>query len=92
MSGFALTNANYAESISLLKGRFGKEQRVINAHMKALLDLPVQSSNVSSLRQLYDTIESHKRSLESLGTKTDTYGGLPISDFGQITTSCHQKS
>ena len=79
MSGFALTNTNYAESISLLKGRFGKEQRVINAHMKALLDLPVPSNNAASLRQLYDTIESHIRGLESLGSKTDTSGGLLVS-------------
>ena len=79
MSGFALTNTNYEESVSLLKGRFGKEQRVINAHMKALLDLPVPSNNAASLRQLYDTIESHIRGLESLGSKIDTFEGLLVS-------------
>ena len=81
MNGFALTNTNYAESVSLLKGRFGKEQRVINAHMKALLDLLVPLNNAASLRQLYDTIlrATYVRGLELLGSKTDTSGGMLVS-------------
>jgi len=76
VSGFTLTNPNYEQSISLLEVRFGKEQRIINAHMKALWNLPVPSNIASSLRELYDTTECHIRGLESLGK---TCGDLLVS-------------
>lgn len=79
VSGFTLTNANYEQSVSLLEARFGKKQRIISAHMKALWNLPTPSNTASSLRQLYDTIESHIRGLESLGKSQDTYGDLLVS-------------
>jgi len=79
VSGFALTNPNCDQSISLLEARFGKKQRIINAHMKALWILPVPSNTASSLRELYDTIECHIRGLESLGKSEDTYGDLLVS-------------
>ena len=34
VGGFPLTNANYEQTISLLKTRFGKQQRIVNAHMR----------------------------------------------------------
>ena len=79
VSGFTLTNTNYEQSISLLEARFGKKQRIINAHMKALWNLPTPSNTASSLRQLYDTVETHIRGLESLGKSKDTYGDLLVS-------------
>ena len=78
VSGFTLTTANYEQSISLLESRFGKKQKVINAHMKALWHLPVPSNTASSLRQLHDTIVSHIRGLESLGKNKDTFGDLLV--------------
>lgn len=85
VSGFTLTDANYEQSVSLLESRFGKKQRIINAHMQALLDLPTPSNNAASLRQLYDTIESHIRGLESLGKSKETFGDflIPII-FGKL--------
>ena len=47
--GFALTDANYEQSVTLLEARFGKKQRIINAHMQALLDLPTPSNSATSL-------------------------------------------
>ena len=85
LSGFTLTDANYEQSISLLESRFGKKQRIINAHMQALLELPTPSNSAASLRQLYDTIESHIRGLESLGKSKNSFGDflIPIV-FGKL--------
>jgi len=71
--------SNYDQSISLLKARFGKKQRIMNAYMKALWNLPVPSNTASSLHELYDTVECHIRGLESLGKKKDSYEDLLVS-------------
>ena len=47
VSGLTLTDANYEQSVTLLQSRFGKKQRIINAHMQALLELPTPSNNKS---------------------------------------------
>ena len=85
MGGLTLTDANYEQSVTLLQSRFGKKQRIINAHMQALLELPTPSNNAASLRQLYDTIESHIRGLQSLGKTKETFGDflIPIV-FGKL--------
>ena len=61
VSGLALTDANYEQSVSLLESRFGKMQRIINAHMQVLVKLPTPSNIAASLRQLYDTRKPHPR-------------------------------
>ena len=78
IAGLSLTSANYAEAISTLQKRFGSKQQIIAKHMDILLSLePVNSSsNVTSLRRLYDQVESNKRGLKSLGVEADTYGTL----------------
>ena len=78
VSGFPLTNANYDQSIALLKARFGKQQRIINAHMQALLDLQTPTNTAISLQQLLDSIENHIRGLESLGKRKDSFGDFLI--------------
>lgn len=76
--GFPLTNANYEQSISLLKARFGKQQRIVNAHIQALLDLQAPTNTAASLQQLLDTIENHIRGLESLGKHKDSFGDFLV--------------
>ena len=78
VGGFPLTNANYEQSISLLKTRFGKQQRIINAHMQALLDLQAPTNTAVSLRELLDTLENHIRGLESLGKQKESFGDFLI--------------
>ena len=78
VSGFPLTNANYDQSIALLKARFGKQQRIINVHMQALLDLQTPTNTATSLQQLLDSIENHIRGLESLGKRKDSFGDFLI--------------
>lgn len=70
IAGFALTNANYETAITLLKERFGQPQKIINAHMRALMELPAPKNDAVSLRYYGDYLESHVRSLECLEQNT----------------------
>ena len=46
--------------------------------MQALLDMSCPTNSLSSLQQFHDTIESHIRSLSSLGKDTESYGALLV--------------
>ena len=76
IAGLPLTNGNYEKAIDLLKKRFGNRQIVISSHMEALTKIPKITSihEVKRLRNLYDTVESHMRSLESLEISQEMYG------------------
>ena len=78
ISGLALTAPNYKEAISVLEKRFGNKQRIVAKHMDALMNLEAVSSqhNLKGIRRLYDTVELHTRSLNSLGVSPESYGGL----------------
>ena len=78
ISGLAITSNNYEEAISILKRRFGNKQLIISKHMDALLNLETVTSlhNIKGLRTLCDSIESHVRSLGSLGVSSASYGSL----------------
>ncbi|XP_061173695.1 uncharacterized protein LOC133182864 [Saccostrea echinata] len=78
IAGFALTNANYETAIDLLKERFGQPQKIINAHMRALIELPAPRNDATSLRNYGDFLESHVRSLECLGQRQEMFGALLI--------------
>ena len=67
LSGVPLTNYNYLVALDLLKERFGDVQTIVDAHYVALINLPAASTESSSLRTLYDTMEQQFRSLEALG-------------------------
>ncbi|XP_065911194.1 uncharacterized protein [Dysidea avara] len=85
IAGFQLTNANYTHSVALLQERFGQSYKQIDAHMQALINLPTPSQSYTSLREFHDTIESHIRSLASLGKTEDSYGSLLVSIiFGKL--------
>ena len=69
VQGLALTDANYKEAVAILQRRFGNRQQIIDKHMDQLLKVESVASprNVVGLRRLFDSIESHIRSLSSLG-------------------------
>lgn len=50
----------------------------VNMHMDALLDLPNVHSHHDprGLRRLFDSVETHVRSLKALGVGPETYGTL----------------
>ncbi|CAB3991676.1 TNF receptor-associated factor 3 [Paramuricea clavata] len=78
ISGFSLTKENYCEAIKLLKERYGNKQVVISSQMDSLLKLPEATSmgEVKKLRNIYDKLESHVRSLRNVGVSPDTYGSF----------------
>jgi len=78
IDGFKLTNANYARAVDLLKERFGQQHKLTHATMQALLQLPAPRDNLESIRNFYDKMETHIRTLESIGQHPDTFGGLLV--------------
>ena len=78
ISGLALTAANYAEAITLLKERFGNKERIIAKHMEALLSLNTvtRQSDTKALRALYDKVETNVRELRALGVDDQAYNLL----------------
>lgn len=78
IGGLTLTAPNYNEAVSILEKRFGNTQQIISRHMDLLLNLePVSGAHqLRNLRRLYDGVETHVRSLRSLGVDSKTYGTL----------------
>ena len=78
IAGFPLTNINYEHSIALLRERFGQTQKIVNAHMQALLTIPNPVNSMTSLRSFHDSVENHIRGLSALGQSRDSYGALLV--------------
>jgi len=66
IDNFPLTDLNYQHSIALLKERFGQPYKLVNTHIGILKDL-------LTAWPPHDKLESHIRTLESLGKSSDTY-------------------
>ncbi|GBN07236.1 hypothetical protein AVEN_16006-1, partial [Araneus ventricosus] len=72
MESYPLTSDNYQKSVSALKDRFGKKELLTEIYVRELLK-SIMSNVLShgkdrlSLSKLFDKIESHLRSLESMG-------------------------
>ena len=64
--------------MDLLRDRFGQPQRIVNAHMQALMNLPSPKNEIRSLRKFHDAIENHVRGLLALGWTTASYGALLV--------------
>ena len=67
IDGLPLSDLNYTHSVALLQDRFGQPHKLVNAHMKALLNLASPTNSLASLRMFYDSVESHIHGLSSLG-------------------------
>ena len=71
INGYSHTESNYNNAVTVLKERFGDEERIVYAHVSALLDIE-KVPNVKGpkyleqLRNLQTEITSHVRSLEAL--------------------------
>ena len=81
ISGLTLTAANYREAVQILEKRYGNKQQIVSKHMDAMLNVDAVTSpnNVKGLRHLFDFVESHIRSINSLGVTSDSYGTLLVS-------------
>ena len=59
ITGLTLTNSNYEHSVDLLKGRYGQPDKLIKAHIQALLDTPKPINKLAILLVIHDTVEGH---------------------------------
>ncbi|XP_066953354.1 uncharacterized protein [Macrobrachium rosenbergii] len=78
IQGLSQTSANYPIACKMSKERFGRPERIIFAHIQALLGITMpaknpSSRNVSSLWKLQDELLT-LRSLEALGVDGNQYG------------------
>ena len=78
IDGFALAHTNYARAVDFLREWYGQKYKIIHATMQALLQLPIPSSNLHSLRKIYDDMETKIRALESLGKPQENYGDVLV--------------
>ena len=67
LEGMPLDDVNYDSAFQMLKERFGKQERIVNAHYKSLMEIPSAENNTTTLRKLHTQIERHLRSLEAVG-------------------------
>ena len=76
LEGLTLSGDNYTVACDLLKDRYGKKERIIFAHVQALLSLKEKHGRTSTqeLRKLYEELMTHVRSLGNLGLQGDNYG------------------
>ena len=72
IDGLPLTGGNYSVACELLKGRFGRTEQIVFAHVQSLLLF--SSADSSDLRKLQDKLLVHIRSLQGLGYGGDKYG------------------
>ena len=76
IEGLAITDASYPVACDLLEKRFGRKERIIFAHLQALLAIPPPTTTpkAAPLRRLFDELQAHVRSLQTLGIDGATYG------------------
>ena len=75
IKGLALTAENYVTAKTILERRFGRKERIIFGHLQEMLSVNKLSTAANdSLWTLFDTIQTHVRSLEKLDIKGDKYG------------------
>lgn len=71
VNSFPPTTDNYDKAIQSLQKRFGKKDLLIEYYVRELLRLVLNKSKGLTLVTIYDKLETHLRSLESLGVTTD---------------------
>ena len=71
LTGFKIEESQYESAIEQLKERFDDEELVIHSHYEALTKLSKCASVTANLRSTLNTIETHLRSLVSLGENVE---------------------
>lgn len=73
------SEANYVIAWQLLKDRFENKRLIVHNHVKAIFDLPViQKESHTELRNLFDNVTKHLRSLKALGEPTEHWDTLIV--------------
>lgn len=75
VTGLTLSSKHYLMACEILQKRFGRPEKIIFSHVQELLNLPIPKSvDVSSLWKLYNELQVHIRSLETLRITGEQYG------------------
>jgi len=91
ITGLPLTEANYVHSIALLMDRCAQPHTLINAHMKALMEMPSPANSLAGLHIFYDSVEAHIRGLSSLAKSEHSYGEiLVLILMGKLSIEIHK--
>ncbi|KAJ8967363.1 hypothetical protein NQ317_014815 [Molorchus minor] len=70
---------NYEHAWKLLRERYENKSLMIHNHIKSIFECPnIPRESHTELRQLFDNVTKHMRSLESLGESTKTWDRLII--------------
>ncbi|KYN39212.1 hypothetical protein ALC56_06399 [Trachymyrmex septentrionalis] len=86
VSSFPPTAENYEKAIQSLESRFGKKELLIEFYVRELLKLVLNKSKKVSLATIYDKLETHMRSLETLD-ENDKYSKLKEALTAKFTDS-----
>ena len=85
IQGLSLTSANYLGALKILKERFGRSEKIVFSHITALLNISCPSFThlnmsvaVSVLWELYDTLQTHIRSLEAHSISSKECGAFLV--------------
>ena len=79
IKGLTLIEANYNSAIDLLKSRFRKPQKIIDAHIEEIIKIHnCTIDKPQMLRSVYNQINAHIRGLPALNVNSDQYGSLLI--------------
>ena len=75
---YTLSAGNYREAVAILKKRYGDKSQIISTHMDAILSTEAVTSthSLKGPRHLHDMVESHIRSLKTLGVTSNWHGIL----------------
>ena len=76
IAGLNITDGNYPIACKLLNERFNKKEKIIFAHVQSLLSMGTKQagSNLAELSNLYDSLQTHIRSLTALDVTGKQYG------------------
>ena len=80
IAGFALTGANYAAAVQVVKNQYGKGIAIQRAHINDWLQLPPVFSDrdIPRLRKLFDDCKAHFKGLQALRVDKNTYSSVVV--------------
>ncbi|XP_040067221.1 uncharacterized protein LOC120840676 [Ixodes scapularis] len=78
IEGLQFSERNYEQAIKLLKGNFGSEDNLMEAHMNAFINLGQMKScrDHNGLARMYQKIQVHTSGLESMGILIGSYAAM----------------
>ncbi len=75
VDGLPFTTEGYERAKNILKSKYGKDSKVINAYVQNIIGLPtVTGSQPNKIHEFYETLVTSVQSLETLGKLTQVSG------------------